>query len=86
MLREEVWEMAWFLLNGRNQCRMLTIVGRSIQQLDISPTMCRLSGISELVPLRSASRISSCRAHVRYPLGQVCELRGGRCASLTRSR
>ena len=48
------------------------------------PTMLRLSGISELAPLRMASRIIPAIAHLRYPLGRL-RVAGWRIASLTRS-
>lgn len=53
MLLEEVRESAWFLLIGEKPI-LYADCGQSgmIQQLNISPTMLRLSGISELVLLR----------------------------------
>ena len=69
MLREEVWESARFLLIGEKRCRMLTIVGRSIQQPFTIPTMSgyrvfrswlRFAGISnQFLP-----------CPLRYPLGR----------------
>ena len=55
-----------------------------IQQLDIIPTMCRLSGLSELVPLRWHPESVPAIAHLRYPLGRL-RVAGWRIASLTRS-
>lgn len=77
-------ESAWFLLigEGSHAC-MLTIVGRSIQQPCISPTMFRPSGVSELAPLRRHPESVPALPMCVSPLG-VSPSCGWRIASLTR--
>jgi len=70
MLLEEVRESAWFLLIGEKPMLYAdSCQSGMIQQLNIISNDVSAIGSFGVGSASLASRISSCHAHLRYPLG-----------------